>query len=57
METMGLLQQNNANGPNLDRIRKDIIALFKEEGFPITMKTNLIEIDFSDITLNLATKK
>ena len=57
METMGLLQQNNANGPNLDRIRKDIIALFKEEGLPITMKTNLTEIDFSDVTLNLATKK
>ena len=27
----GLTAKNNANGPKLDRIRKDI-ALFKEEG-------------------------
>ena len=28
---------NNANGPKLYRIRKDIIALFKEEGLSITL--------------------
>ena len=28
----GLDAINNANGPKLDRIRKDILALFKEEG-------------------------
>ena len=28
----GLAEINNTNGPKLDRIRKDIIALFKEEG-------------------------
>ena len=28
----GLAAINNANGPKLDRIRKDILALFKEEG-------------------------
>ena len=48
---------NNANGLKLDRIRKDIIALFKEEGLSITIETNLIEIDLLDVTFNLATKK
>ena len=53
----GLAAINNANGPKLDRIRKDIIALFKEEGLSITTETNLIETDLLDITFNLATKK
>ena len=53
----GLAAINNANGPKLDRIRKDIIALFKEEGLSITIETNLIETDFLDVTFNLATNK
>ena len=53
----GLAAINNANGPKLDRIRKDIIALFKEEGLSITIETNLIETDFLDVTFNLATEK
>ena len=53
----GLAAINNANGPKLDRIRKDIIALFKEEGLSITIETNLIETNFLDVTFNLATKK
>ena len=44
----------NANGPKLDRIMKDINALFKEEGLQINIETNLIETDF---TFNLASKK
>ena len=53
----GLAAINNANGPKLDRIRKDIIALFKEEGLSITIEANLMETDFLDVTFNLATKK
>ena len=53
----GLAAINNANGPKLDRIREDIIALFKEEALSITIETNLIETDFLDVTFNLATKK
>ena len=48
---------NNANGPILDRIKKDVIGLFKEEGLLITIKTNLIETDFLDVTFNFETKK
>ena len=52
----GLAATNSANGPKLDRIRKDIIALFKEKGLSITIETNLIESDFLDVAFNLATK-
>ena len=48
---------NNANGPKLDRIRKDITALIKKEGFSITIEINLIEKDFLDVAFNLATEK
>ena len=38
-------------------MRKNIIALFKEEGLTITINTNLIETDFLGVTFNLATGK
>ena len=53
----GLAAINNANAPKLDRIREDIIALFKEDGLSITIETNLIKTDFLDVTFNRATKK
>ena len=53
----GLAIIRNANGPMMDRIRKDVIALFKNEGLSITIETNLIETDFLDVTFNLTTKK
>ena len=37
----------------MDRIRKDIIALFKSEGDFITIDTNLIETHFLDVSFNL----
>ena len=49
-----LAEINNANGPKLDRIRKDIIALFRDEELSITMETNLTETEFLDVTFNLA---
>ena len=48
---------NNANCPKLNRIRNDIIALLKEEGLSITIKTILIATDFLDVTFNLVIKK
>ena len=53
----GLAAVPNANGPKLDRIRKDIIALFKDERLSITVDTNLVVTDFLDVTLDLATGK
>ena len=48
---------NNANGPKMDKIRKDVISLFKTEGLSITIETNLIETDFLDVTFNISSKK
>ena len=49
----GLAAINNADGPNPDRIRKDVIVLFKEEGLSIIIVTNLNERHLRDITFNL----
>ena len=53
----GLVVIHHANGPKMDRIRKDIIALFKSEGLSITIDTNLIETDFLDVSFNLEMEK
>jgi len=53
----GLAIIPQANGPKLDRIRKKITAIFKKEGLKITIKTNLVEVDFLDVTLNLDSGK
>ena len=48
---------HKANGPKVNRLRKDIISLFKDEGLSITIDTNLIETDFLDVSFNLDTGK
>ena len=53
----GLAMVHKANGPKLDRLRKDIISLFKDEGLSITIDANLLETDFSDVSFNLNTVK
>ena len=45
----GLAVIHKANGLKMEKIRKDIIALFKSEGLSITIDTNLIETDFLDV--------
>ena len=51
----GLATVNSSIGLVLDRIKKDIISIFKNEGLSITIETNLIETDFLDVTFNLLT--
>ena len=41
----------------LDKVRKVIISIFKNEGLCITIETNLGHRDFLDVTLNLLTGK
>ena len=53
----GLTIVHKANGPKVDRSRKDIISLFKDEGLSITIDTNLTETDFLDVSFNLNTGK
>ena len=38
----GLATVNSCSGPILDKTRKDIISLFKNEGLNITIETNLV---------------
>ena len=48
---------SNISGPTLDRLRKRIIALFKEENLSITIETSLFSTDFLDVTLDLQREK
>ena len=52
---LGLI--SNATGPKQDRLRKDIVRLFKFEGLDVTCETNLTRSDFLDIELHAQTKK
>ena len=53
----GLAAVRSTSGPVLDKMRKNIITVFKNKGLGITIDTNLIETDFLDVTFNLATGK
>ena len=53
----GLAVIDNANGPKMDKIRKDIIKVFKDEDLSITIDTNLSATDFLDVTFDLHTGK
>ena len=53
----GLTAINNSSGPVLNKMRKNIIVLFKNEKLSITLEINLFETDFLDVTFNLATEK
>ena len=43
----------NVNRQNMDRIRKNVIKIFKEVGFKIEIRTNLKIVNFLDVTFNL----
>ena len=49
----GLILFRNINGQKTDRLRKRIIKKFQSIGFKIEIVTNLQEVDFLDVTLNL----
>ena len=53
----GLSVIHNANGPKLDKLRKEIIKIFKTEGLNITIETNLTTTDFLDVSFDLSTGK
>ena len=53
----GIAIVHKGNGPKVDRLRKYIISLFKDEGLSITIDTNLIETVFLDVSFNLKTGK
>ena len=46
----GLNAINSSSEPTLDKMRKNTIALFKNEGQPITAETILFEKEFIDVT-------
>ena len=53
----GLCAINTCSPRRLDKLRKDITAMFKEEGLSITIEINLLATDFLDVTLDLFNNK
>ena len=49
----GLAVMDKASGPQLDKMRKDIIALFQLHGLKITIDTNLSVVEFLDVAFDL----
>ena len=43
----------NLNGKETDKVRKNIIRVFKDIGFSLEIGTNLKEVDFLDVSINL----
>ena len=40
-------------GPDVDRARRDVIEIFKQEGLKVTTECNATCVDFLDVVLNL----
>lgn len=53
----GLAVVNFASGRKVDQLRKQIIAIFKNEGLQITINVNLSTVDFLDVTFDLASNR
>ena len=49
----GLVLLSNLNGQQTDKVRKNIIEVFKDIGFSLEIETNLKEVDFLSISLIL----
>ena len=45
-----------ASGPEIDRLRKKVICLFKSNSLNVTIETNVTKTNFLDVTLDLSTK-
>ena len=49
----GLIFLNTVTSQKSYKIRKKIIQIFKDNGFSIDIVTNLVEVNFLDVTFNL----
>ena len=47
----GLIMVKNPTGPKMERIRKKLFEIFKEEGLKITVSPPSTSVDFLDVTL------
>ena len=53
----GLAIVNFASGRKVDQLRKEIIAIFKNEGLQISIIGNLTTVDFLDVTFDLVSNR
>ena len=53
----GLGATKNLSGPQMERLRKKLFAIFKSCGLRITADCNLSQVDFLDVTFSLSSGK
>ena len=53
----GLAILENTPGPDTERIKKNIIKFFQQNGLKITIDANFVQANFLDVTLNLQSDK
>ena len=53
----GLAVLRNSSGPDAEKMRKKVTQAFRQHDLQVTVDTNLTQIDFLDVTLNLSSKK
>ena len=54
----GLAHYNNRlTGPQVEKMKKDLIRTFKDENLRITIETNMDRVDFLDVTLDMPSGK
>ena len=52
----GLALFSKMSGPKAERMKKDLIEIFKKNGLSITIDVNLKVVDFLDVTFNFNNK-
>lgn len=53
----GLAALHECSGPDIDRIKKNIIKTFQAHGLRVTTEANLLQTDFLDVTFSLKSAK
>ena len=48
----GLAVLKDTSGSEAERIKKNIVEVFKHQGLRVTIRTNLRTVDFLDVTFN-----
>ena len=51
----GLGSYSKMPGPRTEKIRKDVIKLFKDNGFSITINMDMTTVNFLDVIMNIST--
>ena len=50
---LGHYLRNTLSGPQIERLKKDVVSFFKDKGLAITIEFRHHKVDFLDVTFDL----